>query len=148
MCYLLQETSKQVNKAKESGVDSFTAKNDSQVYMARNLSQALAEYYALNSFKQRFLKPDVTDELKPVMNNIFQIFGLWSLDKHLSTFYLGSFASGSQFADFIRSNLLKACSTMKDSAVAVADSLSPPDWVLNSVIGKSDGKVNLIYLFF
>jgi acyl-CoA oxidase len=65
------------------------------------------------------------------------------LDKHLATFYQGAYASGPKFSDFIRSELLRNCAEVKDCAVSIADSLAPPDWVLNSVIGKSDGKVSV-----
>lgn len=59
----------------------------------------------------------------------------------MSTFYTGSFANGSAFADAVRGMLLKVCGLLKDSAVAIADALAPPDWVLNSVIAKSDGRL-------
>lgn len=55
----------------------------------------------------------------------------------------GGFAHGNVFGDRVRSQLLKYCAEMKDAAVSVADALAPPDFALNSVIGKSDGKVRL-----
>lgn len=36
---------------------------------------------------------------------------------------------------------------MKKNAVAVADALAPPDFILNSVIGKSDGKVSQLHKY-
>ncbi|CAO1355326.1 unnamed protein product [Diamesa hyperborea] len=141
MCYLLDVTGNQINNAKANGVDSFKAKNDAQVYKARTLSQALAEYYAMCSFKKKYLDEETSSELKPVLLNIFLIYGFWNLDKHLATFYMGGFAQGPKLSEFIRTTLLNACADIKDSSVAIADSLAPPDWVLNSVIGKSDGKL-------
>lgn len=76
-----------------------------------------------------------------MLQQIFLLYGLWSIDKHLVTFYLGDFANGPAFGEFVRTNLLKICSELKDSAVPIADSLAPPDWVLNSVLGRSDGRV-------
>lgn len=149
MCYLLDVTSKQINEAKEKGVNYFKAKNDSQVYKARTLSTVLAEYHAMCCFKKKYYEPETLDELKPVLLNIFLVYGLWMIDKHLATFYIGKFADGSEFSEFIRSNLMKSCETMKDSgAVAIADSLSPPDFVLNSIIGKSDGQVRTICIYY
>lgn len=72
------------------------------------------------------------------------VYGLWSIDKHLSTFYQGGFCVGPEFADFVRNELLRICDGMKSNAVAIADALAPPDFVLNSIIGKSDGRVNII----
>lgn len=56
-------------------------------------------------------------------------------------FYAGGYATGSNLADLVKEGILQMCSQLKSEAVAVADSLAPPDFVLNSVIGKSDGKV-------
>jgi acyl-CoA oxidase len=138
---LLDVTYKQIDTAKKAGTDHFKSKNDSQVYKARDLSLALAEYYILTSFRKRFYERDVTDDLKPVLAQIFLIYGLWCIDKHLVTFYIGRFASGPDFGDFVRSSLLQKCQEIKDSVVTIADSLAPPDWVLNSVLGRSDGRL-------
>lgn len=53
----------------------------------------------------------------------------------------GGFAIGAEFGDLIRSELLKCCADARDVAVSIADALAPPDFALNSVIGKSDGMV-------
>lgn len=58
----------------------------------------------------------------------------------------GGYASGPIFADTIRQSLLKHCQDIKDISVSIADALAPPDFALNSVIGKSDGLV--IYIYF
>lgn len=130
-----------------NGLNKIEARNNAQVYKARDLSRAFAEYYALQSFQQRTFQPDITDDLKPVMNLLLVVYALWSLEKHLPTFYQGCFATGDSFADTIRSQLVKACSDLKDSSVSIADSLAPPDFALNSVIGKSDGLVCIRLLY-
>lgn len=126
-----------------NGLNKFKARNNAQVYKARDLSRAYAEFYALKSFQKRLAQPDVTDQLRPILNLIGLVYGYWSLEKHLPTFYQGCFASGDSFADTIRSELLNFCGQMKDSSVAIVDALAPPDFVLNSVIGKSDGLVSI-----
>ncbi|EAT48670.1 AAEL000370-PA [Aedes aegypti] len=141
MCWLLYSTVDQIQLSSDNGADRFKARNDSQVYRARDLSRAYAEYYALQSFRSRCQRADISEELEPVLNNVYCIYGMWCIDRHLATFYAGGFASGPRFADAIRSTLLQACGQFKDSAVSVADALSPPDWVLNSVIAKSDGRL-------
>lgn len=145
MCYLLQATNKQIQASKANGADNFKAKNDSQVHKARTLTMALAEYFALCSFKKKFESNGTTEEVKPVLLKIFLVYGFWNLDKHLATFYIGGFANGPEFSEKVRSSLTKYCEALKDSSVAIADALSPPDFVLNSVIGKADGKVSFTY---
>jgi acyl-CoA oxidase len=142
MCHLLNVSDTQIKRLKATGADSFKAKNDSQVYKARTLSSALAEYYAMCSFKKKFESTETTNDMKPVLSKIFKIYGFWNLDKHIATFYIGGFANGPEFSEFVRSNLIDACEDIKDCSVAIADALSPPDFVLKSVIGQSDGKVN------
>uniref|UniRef100_A0A8D8P0G5 Acyl-coenzyme A oxidase n=1 Tax=Culex pipiens TaxID=7175 RepID=A0A8D8P0G5_CULPI len=141
MCWLLRSTAEQLQHADKDGTDRFKARNDSQVYRARDLSRAYSEYYALECFRKRCLREDVAENLKPVLSNVYLIYGMWCIDRHLATFYAGGFAVGPRFADAIRSALLGACGQLKDSAVAVADAIAPPDWVLNSVIAKSDGRL-------
>jgi hypothetical protein len=67
-------------------------------------------------------------------NNIIQV-NVYNL------FYTGGYAMDSNLADLVKEGILQMCSQLKREAVAVADSLAPPDFVLNSVIGKSNGKV-------
>ncbi|XP_038110999.1 peroxisomal acyl-coenzyme A oxidase 3 [Culex quinquefasciatus] len=141
MCWLLHSTTEQLQHADKDGTDRFKARNDSQVYRARDLSRAYSEYYALECFRKRCLREDIAENLKPVLSNVYLIYGMWCIDRHLATFYAGGFAVGPRFADAIRSALLGACGQLKDSAVAVADAIAPPDWVLNSVIAKSDGRL-------
>lgn len=141
MCYLLSTIATEVQAAKDNGKNLFKTRNDTQVYRARTLTRALAEYYNLRTFLNRSKRPDVTSDLRPVLKQIQLIYGLWCLDKHLSTFYIGGFATGAPFGDLIRQQLLELCGKIKDMAITVADAIAPPDWVLCSVLGKSDGKV-------
>lgn len=142
LCHLMEATVMQIDKSKASGVDVFTAKNDSQVYKARTLSLAFAEYYSMYSFRRKFEENGTKNNLKPVLLEIFRVYGYWNLDKHLAIFYIGGFAKGPEFSEFIRYGLITECKKIKDSAVSIADALSPPDFVLSSIIGKADGKVS------
>ncbi|CAG2065799.1 unnamed protein product, partial [Timema podura] len=55
--------------------------------------------------------------------------------------YLGEYASGPQLAALVGEGILHLCSKLKIEAVATVDSLSPPDFALNSVLGRADGRV-------
>lgn len=130
-----------------NGSSRFDARNNAQVYLARDLTRTYSEYYALKSFQKRLTLPDITASLRPILVLIYKIYGFWCLEKQLATFYQGRFASttsasSNSFADIVRSELLRLCGEMKDSSVAVVDALAPPDFALNSIIGKSDGLVS------
>lgn len=132
-----------MQKSSKNGRNRIESRNDSQVYKARDLSRAYAEYYALTSFHKQLKLLKTSNELSSILNLTGLIYGYWCMERHLPTFYQGCFASGAIFADTIRAELLKNCSQIKDSSVSIADALAPPDFVLNSVIGKSDGLVSL-----
>lgn len=143
----MDSTSKCMQNASANGSCRFDARNNAQVYLARDLTRTYSEYYAMKSFQKRLTLPDVTDSLRPILVLIYQIYGFWCLEKQLATFYKGRFASTTatstdSFGDIVRSELLRLCGELKDSSVAVVDALAPPDFALNSVIGKSDGLVS------
>lgn len=139
LCHLLDVTSSRIDRDIKNNVHRFEARNNSQVYGAREMSIIYAEYFCLSRFIERFHQPDVTGEYAKVLKLVFDVYAMWCFDKHMTTFYVGGFAHGSTFADLIRSRLLQKCGELKDSAVSVADALAPPDFALNSVIAKSDG---------
>lgn len=72
------------------------------------------------------------------------MYGLASLDKHLIYFYEGNFASGPNLIASVKENILSLCAVLKPHIVSIIDGLSPPDFVVNSVLGKADGKVSPI----
>lgn len=131
-----------------NGLNKFEARNNAQVFKGRDLSRAYAEFYALKSFQKRLTRPDIRDDLKSILELIGLVYGFWCIEKHLPTFYQGCFATGDSFADTIRSNLLLYLGQLKNSSVSIADALAPPDFALNSVIGKSDGLVSINFSNF
>lgn len=45
----------------------------------------------------------------------------------------------------IKGSIIDLCSSLKNEAVSLADAIVPPDFILNSVLGSSNGKVNYLY---
>lgn len=56
----------------------------------------------------------------------------------------GGYAVGLQPASLLREAILQLCIQLKPEAVALADVLAPPDFILNSVLGSSDGNVSTV----
>lgn len=48
---------------------------------------------------------------------------------------------GSEAPGLMQEAILTLCGQLKDDAVALVDAIAPPDFVLNSPIGHSDGQV-------
>lgn len=54
----------------------------------------------------------------------------------------GGHVSGPQPAQHIREAILSLCRELKPEAVSLVDAVAPPDFILNSPIGKSDGQAS------
>lgn len=145
----------------------FWAKSSIQVFKAKNLSIAFIEVsiigiilrhnimlYILifqHLMLQRMLnKINEASEksIKDVLHKLFALFGLCSLEKHISTLYEGSFTTSPQLAMLREEAILMLCSALKDDAIALIDVIAPPDFILNSVLGASDGEVHIHYLIY
>lgn len=138
---MLNKTSKSIKDSIRTGAHRFDARNNAQVYAGRDISKAYAEYFVLRKFCERFQRNDVSEDLRVVLKLLYSVYALSCLDKHMATFYIGGFAQTSSMADVVRQNLLQKCAILTSSAVSVADSIAPPDFALNSVIGRSDGNL-------
>ena len=53
--------------------------------------------------------------------------------------------SGPEAARELRECIIKLCKDLKPEAVALVDALAPPDFILNSVLGASNGDVSIGY---
>ncbi|XP_076344547.1 peroxisomal acyl-coenzyme A oxidase 3-like [Tachypleus tridentatus] len=140
-CYLLQRSAKKVKVELASGKNSFMARNDSQVYYCRTLALAYIEHTILDRFYKFMKNASAENSLLSVLNKLCLLYGLWSLEKHLGTLYEGGYAVGPNPAVFVREGVLKLCGQLKDDAVTLADVIAFPDFILNSSLGRSDGKI-------
>ncbi|XP_054269521.1 peroxisomal acyl-coenzyme A oxidase 3-like [Macrosteles quadrilineatus] len=141
ICYLTQSTFERLKTQKAQGKDAFTAKNDSQVFFARTLSIAYVEHYILWKFSERVDSQAEDPSIQQVLKKLAALYGVWSLERHLATLYQGGYAVGPQPVVLLREAILQLCSQLKPEAVALADVIAPPDFILNSVLGRSDGNV-------
>lgn len=139
--YLLKQTSDRLDEQMQMNRNSlFIAKTRSQVYYAKILSLVFYELVVLERLQKSF--PKVTSELERLLREMGVLYGLWSLEKWSSFFYeSNAIKSGSSTLKNIREHILELCSKMKDNSLTLAEVLAPPDWVLRSSLGKSDGKL-------
>lgn len=100
----------------------------------------LFQHYILKIFIEK-TKEAPTPEIKHILTQLISLYGLWSLEKHLSTLYKGGYVTGDKSAILIQETILKLCNDLKNDAVSLIDAIAMPDCVLNSVLGNSDGLV-------
>lgn len=78
--------------------------------------------------------------------DLCSLFGAITLEKRLGDLYAGGFASpNSNMDNFLREGIIILCKKLVDNAVALVDVLAPPDFVLNSPLGMSDGEVCIVH---
>ncbi|KAJ6216003.1 hypothetical protein RDWZM_010503 [Blomia tropicalis] len=144
-CYLLHRSVDKLDEQmKQSNGDLFTARSNSQVYHCRSLSFSYIEHYIIyrySKFLQEELSPELPESIRHVLTRLGLLYGLWSLDAHSATLYEGGYFHGSEPSRLVRSAILNLCEQLKPDAIALVDTFAPTDFVLNSVLGKSDGKI-------
>lgn len=142
VCYLLKCSSEKFQAIQSSGEDNFGCKNDSQFYHARDLSIVFIENYALHVFWEKLCqRPELSHEIREVLKKLFLLYGLWCLEKQLGVLYEGGYFVGPKPGRFIKENIIGLCKSLKDESIGLVDAIAPPDFILNSCLGASDGQV-------
>jgi acyl-CoA oxidase len=143
--YLLKQTSDRLDEQlKFNQRNLFVAKTKSQVYYAKILSLVYYEFVVLERLQKSFPNESSSssDELHRLVRLLGVLYGLHSLEKWSSfLFEANVIKSGSSTLRDIREHILDICGQLKDNALSLAEVLAPPDWVLRSALGKSDGRL-------
>ncbi|XP_043429025.1 peroxisomal acyl-coenzyme A oxidase 3 isoform X4 [Prionailurus bengalensis] len=160
VCYLLRESVQKVNQEKRSGSSDFEARNNSQVYRCRSLALVFLELTVVRRFHEYVHQPSVPPPLRAVLQRLSALYALWSLNQHMALLYRGGYFSGEQAGKMIENAILDLCAQgspwrfagvarhtdfvsqqLKDDAVALVDVIAPPDFILDSPIGRADGEL-------
>lgn len=141
VCYLLRESHQKLTQEKRAGSSDFEARNNSQVYCCRSLALAFLELTVVRRFHEHTHRPGVPPPLRAVLRRLSALYGLWSLSQHAALLYRGGYFSGEQAGKMLEGAILELCSQLKDDAVALVDVIAPPDFILDSPIGRADGEL-------
>ncbi|XP_057562768.1 peroxisomal acyl-coenzyme A oxidase 3 isoform X3 [Hippopotamus amphibius kiboko] len=141
VCYLLRESYQKLDQEKWSGSSNFEARNNSQVYHCRPLALAYLELSVVRKFHEHVHQPHVPPSLRAVLQRLSALYALWSLNQHTALLYRGGYFSGEQAGKMIENAILALCAQLKDDAVALVDVIAPPDFILDSPIGRADGEL-------
>ncbi|XP_036902383.1 peroxisomal acyl-coenzyme A oxidase 3 isoform X2 [Sturnira hondurensis] len=141
VCYLLRESHQKLNQERKSGSGDFVARSRSQAYCCRPLALAFLELTVLRRFHEYTRQPSVPTPLQAPLRRLCALYGLWSLSQHTGLLYQGGYCSGERAGKLVESAVLELCAQLKDDAVALVDVIAPPDFILDSPIGRADGEL-------
>lgn len=88
-----------------------------------------------------FIQACEDPNMKLVLTRLGVLFGLFHLEKHVGHLYQGGYFQGDKQRVLLQEAILSLCAMLKDEAVTLVDAIAPDDFLLNSVLGKSDGLV-------
>ncbi|CAB3406056.1 unnamed protein product [Caenorhabditis bovis] len=138
--YLLKVTNDEVEKLKKLNKNSFEIKNETQIHRAVPLTIAYTEHTIIK-WCQEFVRNVEDIQLKDILRKVVQLFALFLVERHLATLYIGNYASNGQFGEQVREKLRLSVANLKDDSMALVDTIAPHDFILNSALGSSNGKV-------
>ncbi|KAL9692388.1 hypothetical protein quinque_016433 [Culex quinquefasciatus] len=141
VAYLLDTTAQKVANLKKQGKSSFTARNESQSFYARTLSMAYGERVIMFA-AMKFLRNLEDGPEKVALTRLVSLFGANVVIKHVGVFYQGGyFAKTANALELLQQGVLDLLPLITVDSVALIDAIAPPDFVLNSPLGMSDGEV-------
>lgn len=127
-------------------VKPFTAWNQTQSFYLQSMTKAFGELYSFNCLKEK-LENYTETPTKKVLTDILVLFALTQIERDLVYFRENDFIS-SENCDMIRNEILDINESLMDHVVSIIDAISPPDEILGSPLGHSDGKVLIFLLNF
>lgn len=139
---MLKKSYEKEKQLLKQGLDNFEARNEIQVYHAKTLAIVYIQHFFLLKFIEVIRQAEDPD-IKNVLLKLFSLYSLWNLEKYLGILYQGGYASGEQPAILIQEAILNLCKELKNDVIALVDVIAPPDFLLNSVLGASDGEVKI-----
>ncbi|XP_055643319.1 peroxisomal acyl-coenzyme A oxidase 3 isoform X2 [Toxorhynchites rutilus septentrionalis] len=138
--YLLEESHKKAMYLKQKGHSPFEVRNEMQTFYARTLSIAYGERLLLFT-AEKFMRNLEEGPEKIAIMRLISLYGANIVLKHVGIFYQGGYFTHTPAAlKLLQQGVLDLLPLIKDDAVALVDAIAPPDFVLNSPLGMSDGE--------
>ncbi|GBM47709.1 Peroxisomal acyl-coenzyme A oxidase 3 [Araneus ventricosus] len=141
VCYLMVKSSERFDEQNSETNDAFLAKCNSQVFFCRDLSIVFLEHAVLQKFYAFIVEEAADPQLSNVLHKLGCLYGLWCLQKYYTVLHEGGYCDQRNHSSLIKQAILKLCFELKDEAVSLVDVIAPPDFILNSALGRSDGEV-------
>lgn len=108
------------------------------------LSKAHSQYFVVKSFYEALQSPETAQSVDPetmaVLHKLFQLYALHTLEQEASEFTTSG-ATTAQQINMVRSvTVMKLLKEIRPHAVRLVDAWNFSDWMLDSSLGRYDGK--------
>ena len=138
LCYLLESAHKEYVANKQMTGSSFLARERSMAGLGSVLTEALFHLCVLEKLIVLASPPSPYSRLFSPLAAIYGCHNLLCYTGHL---YAGGYFTQSNHIQCLSDAVLQLCAEMKGEAVALVDTLAPPDFLLKSPIGSSNGLI-------
>ncbi|PRP80277.1 peroxisomal acyl-coenzyme A oxidase 3-like [Planoprotostelium fungivorum] len=113
--------------------------NKSQVFGLHHAARAWIEAVVCRKFVEG-IEAVPSQPVRTVLHKLSALYALTRMEGDLGTLRLEDFVT-SQQSNWVRQGLIQLCQELKPEAVSLVDAVAPPDELLNSPLGASDGQV-------
>lgn len=144
--HLVRKTIATYTSNLSKGQDKFTAHNNSQVFVARTLALVYCERYVIETFWTKVTSSDISKAIvtssitvKIALTELCLLYSLWSLEKYLPYLYESGYFTSGDTVKLIQDSILHLCRKLKPNILSLIEIESPPDFILNSILGSSTG---------
>lgn len=139
--YLLEKSYERVQQLQSMKQSTFDTRNNSQVFYAINLSIAYGQRAIFQAFYQHIQSLSASPE-KDVLTKLLSLYGSnLILKNYLGTMYEGGYVSGINAGELLQQGILELLPVIKTDAISIVDAIAPPDFIVNSPLGMSDGRI-------
>uniref|UniRef100_A0A182MAH6 Acyl-coenzyme A oxidase n=1 Tax=Anopheles culicifacies TaxID=139723 RepID=A0A182MAH6_9DIPT len=125
--YTLEQTYQRAQHLLGQGFHKFDVRNNTQIFYAKDLAIVFGETMELTAERT-------------YLTRLAELYGVTLLLKHMPTLQSAGYFNTDALR-LVQEAILQLLPIVKRDAVAMIDSLAPPDFVLNSPLGASDGNV-------
>ncbi|CAF4101316.1 unnamed protein product, partial [Rotaria sp. Silwood1] len=108
----------------------------------RTLSIIYIQHTAIIRFVQ-FLKlnNDMDEKCKQILEKLLIVHILKLIEEYIGILFEGNYIKNVHINQWIQIRLLDLCHELRNEILALVDVFAPPDHILNSVLGNSNGQV-------
>uniref|UniRef100_A0A8R1XUP7 Acyl-coenzyme A oxidase n=2 Tax=Onchocerca TaxID=6281 RepID=A0A8R1XUP7_ONCVO len=137
--FLISTIKEEINRKISEGFDERQARMEAQGEQYRMITYAYCELTMLNFFRESL--QTASENIREVLRRLATVYAYSSIDKHIATLYIGGYCKCEEWGDTVKKRLRESEAMILSDAVSVCDALAPPDFILHSILGSSDGQI-------